>query len=84
MNIRTILDNLKKQLDKAEVSDKSKCDRIDELLEKLEKKEKRLQSKLNEEKDSKKYRRLKTDLKIIQAQLKKGKKRRDELSKKCK
>ncbi|MBV2120090.1 MAG: hypothetical protein N0E59_21780 [Candidatus Thiodiazotropha taylori] len=84
MKINDLLDNLKKRLEKAELSDKAKCDRIDELLGQLEKKEQRLKKKLDEEKNSKKYKRLKTDLKIVQAQLKKGTKRRDELSKKCK
>jgi tRNA A37 N6-isopentenylltransferase MiaA len=83
MNINELLENLKKRLEKAELSDTAKCDRIDELLVQLKKKEQRLKNKLEEEKNSKKYKRLKTDLKIVQAQLKKGIKRRNELSKKC-
>ena len=82
MKIDSLLQNLKKLLDKAVLSDKAKCNRIDELLAQLKKKETRLQAKMKEEKDSKKYKRLKTDLKIVRAQLKKGTKRRDELSKK--
>ncbi|MBW9257428.1 MAG: hypothetical protein K1566_05085 [Candidatus Thiodiazotropha sp. (ex. Lucinisca nassula)] len=84
MKINELLDNLKKRLEKAELSDQAKCDRIDDLLEQLKKKEQRLKKKLDEEKNSKKYKRLKTDLKIVQAQLKKGTQRRDELSNKCK
>ncbi|MFC1388978.1 MAG: hypothetical protein G8D81_17955 [gamma proteobacterium symbiont of Clathrolucina costata] len=80
----TCLIILKNGWKKRKLSDKAKCDRIDELLGQLEKKEQRLKKKLDEEKNSKKYKRLKTDLKIVQAQLKKGTKRRDELSKKCK
>jgi hypothetical protein len=84
MKINELLDNLKKRLEKAELSDTSKCDRIDELLTQLKKKEQRLKKKLEEEKDSKKYKRLKTDLKVVQTQLKKGAKRRNELRDKCK
>jgi hypothetical protein len=83
MNINELLENLKKRLEKAELSDTAKCDRIDELLVQLKKKEQRLKNKLEEEKNSKKYKRLKTDLKIVQAQLKKATKRRNELSRKC-
>lgn len=83
MKIESLLQNLKKKLKKAELSDKVKCDRIDELLIQLEKKQKRLQGKLENEKNSSKYKRLKTELKVVQAQLKKGKKRRQELGKKC-
>lgn len=67
MKINDLLDNLKKRLEKAELSDKAKCDRIDELLGQLKKKEQRLKKKLDEEKNSKKYKRLKTDLKIGRA-----------------
>ncbi|MES9854575.1 MAG: hypothetical protein ABW170_22390 [Candidatus Thiodiazotropha sp. L084R] len=83
MKVKSLLQNLKKMLEKAELSDKVKCDRIDELLIQLEKKEKRLQGKLAKEKNSSKYKRLKIELRIVKAQLKKGKKRRQELSKKC-
>ncbi|MET0009428.1 MAG: hypothetical protein ABW124_18545 [Candidatus Thiodiazotropha sp. 6PLUC9] len=83
MKIESLLQNLKKMLKKAELSDKVKCDRIDELLIQLEKKQKRLQGKLENEKNSSKFKRLKTELKVVQAQLKKGNKRRQELGKKC-
>ncbi|MEJ2622423.1 MAG: hypothetical protein P8163_19880 [Candidatus Thiodiazotropha sp.] len=83
MKINEILEKLKKRLEKAELSDSSKCDRIDELLAQLKKTEQHLKKKLEEETDSKKYMRLKTDLKVVQAQLKKGSKRHNELSRKC-
>jgi DNA-binding transcriptional MerR regulator len=83
MKIESLLKNLRKLLEKVELSDSAKCERIDDLLVQLQSKEERLKKKLKEKSDSKKYKRLKTELKIVQAQLKKGKKRRKELTAKC-
>ena len=83
MKVKALLENLKKYLDKGEQSDQAKCERIDGLLAQLKKKEKRLLRKLDEEKDSKKYQRLKIELKVVRTQYRKGKKRREDLAKKC-
>jgi len=84
MGIDSLLDNLKEYLDKGEKKKKAHCDRIDELLEKLAEKEEKLQQKVDLETNESKRKRLKTELKIISVQRKKGAARREELSDKCK
>ncbi|MES9904583.1 MAG: hypothetical protein ABW168_18135 [Sedimenticola sp.] len=84
MGIEKLLQNLNEYLDQGEKKNRVKCDRIDDLLVQLKKKKGSLKRKLEKEKSASKQKRLKTDLKIIELQLKKGAKRRDELAKKCK
>jgi hypothetical protein len=84
MGINKILQSLNNYLDKGEKKSRAKCERIDDLLVQLKEKRDVLKSKLEKEKSAGKRKRLKTDLKIIEVQLKKGAKRRDELAKKCK
>ncbi|MCP3868679.1 MAG: hypothetical protein GY703_11400 [Gammaproteobacteria bacterium] len=83
MGIEKLLGDLKAYLDKGERKKKAHCQRIDELLAKLEEKEHKLTKKLEKEKDSAKRKRLKTELKIVAVQRKKGAVRRNELSNKC-
>lgn len=84
MGIDKLLDNLKDYLDKGEKEKHAQCERIDELLLKLSEKEKKLQKKISKEKNSTKRKQMKTDLKVIAIQYKKGMARRDELQDKCK
>ena len=84
MGIEKLLENLKDYLDKGERKKKAHCERIDFLLDKLEEKEKKLKHKLEKEKSASKRKHIKTELKIISVQLKKGISRRGELRKKCK
>jgi len=84
MGIEKLLDNLKDYLDKGEKKKKAHCDRIDELLVKLAEKEEKLKTKIENESDASKRKRLNTELKIIAVQRKKGAARREELSEKCK
>jgi hypothetical protein len=71
-------------LDKGEHKKVAHCKRIDDLLHKLKKKEEHLKKKLSKETDTAKKKRLKTELKVVKAQRKKGEKRRTELKAKCK
>ena len=73
----------KEYLDKAGQAKKANCDRIDGILEKLAQKEKKLKKKLEKEKNAAKRKRLKTELKIIAVQRRKGIERREELKGKC-
>jgi len=83
VGIKKQLEKLKEYLDRAARAKKANCSRIDEILEKLEEKEKKLKKKLDKEKDSAKRKRLKTELKIIAVQRRKGIERREELKDKC-
>ena len=78
------LELLKEYLDKAAQAKNANCSRIDTILEKLEEKEKKLRKKLDKEKNAAKRKRLKTELKIIAVQRRKGIERREELKGKCK
>ena len=84
MGIEKLLDNLKDYLDKGSRKKKAHCQRIDTILKKLEEKEKKLERNLEKEKNAGKRKQLKMELKIINAQRKKGAKRRDDLQNKCK
>ena len=83
MGIEKLLDNLKDYLDKGTRKKKAHCERIDSILKKLEEKEKKLEKNLDKEKNAGKRKQLKMELKIINAQRKKGAKRREELQEKC-
>ena len=83
MGIEKLLKDLTDYLDKGERKKKAHCERIDELLGKLEEKEAKLTKKLEKEKDTVKRKRLKTELKIVAVQRKKGVQRREELDTKC-
>ena len=80
MGIKKLFKNLNEYLDK-DNKKKSRltCGRIDHLLEQLKEKEKKLRKKLDKEKNTSKRKRIKTELKVIALQVKKGVKRRDEL-----
>jgi len=84
MGINALLENLNSYLLKGEKKKTAPCDRIDDLLAKLEEKKKKLAKKLEKEQNPTKKKRLSTDLKIVTLQLKKGRKRRQELEDKCK
>jgi len=83
VGIEKLLKDLTDYLDKGERKKKAHCERIDELLAKLEEKEAKLTKKLEKEKDTVKRKRLKTELKIVAVQRKKGVQRREELDTKC-
>jgi hypothetical protein len=79
MGITKLLENLNAYLVQGGKKSPAKCDQIDDLLDQLRDKEKKLKKKLEKEKNRSKRKRLKTDLKIVAVQLKKGRKRRDEV-----
>ena len=83
MGIEKLLKDLTDYLDKGERKKKAHCERIDELLAKLEEKEAKLTKKLEKEKDTVKRKRLKTELKIVAVQRKKGAQRREPSDTKC-
>lgn len=72
MGLAKLLQNLNDNLNRGEKTDSIRCERIDKLLVKLEQKKKKLEKKLHEEKSHSKKKRLKTDIKIVTLQLKKG------------
>lgn len=82
MGINKLIKHLQKQLSKGEKKKKAPLENIDELLLELGLKEKKLQQKLAKEKDSGERSHIKLKLKIVQLELKKGKKRRSELANK--
>jgi uncharacterized protein YgiM (DUF1202 family) len=84
MGIEKLLKNLNDYLEKGEKKKIAHCDRIDGLLVKLEEKKRKLEKKLAAEDNATKKKRLMTEVKIVTLQLKKGYKRREELSEKCK
>lgn len=84
MGIEKLLETLNDYLQRGEKKKSLHCDRIDELLTKLEEKKKKLEIKMEDEKNKIKKKRLRTELKIVSAQMKKAYKRRQELDKKCK
>lgn len=84
MAIDKLYKKLSDYLDKGERKKVAHCKRIDELLDKLKKKEAHLKKKLAKETDAAKQKRLKTELKVVRAQRKKGDERRIELKAKCK
>lgn len=71
MGLKKILKKLSNLLDDADSND---CSELKELLEKLEKKQKKIQRELEQESSGSKRKSLKLDLKITEAQLKKGEK----------
>lgn len=84
MGLNKLLQSLNDYLNRGEMTASVRCERIDELLARLEVKKKKLEKKLDEENNPSKKKRLKTDIKIVTLQLKKGYKRRDKLQEKCK
>lgn len=84
MSINELVETLNDYLTAAGRKKRFQCSRIDELLEQLEKKKKKLKKKLQHEPNATKRKRIKTNLKIVSLQLKKGNKRRDKLKDKCK
>jgi len=80
MGIKKLFKNLNEYLDKGnKKKSRITCDRIDHLLEQLKEKEKKLKKRLDKEKNTSKRKRIKTELKVLALQVKKGVKRRDEL-----
>ena len=85
MGIDKLIKDLQKQLSKGEKKGKDEhLDSIDQLLLELGLKEKKLEKKLDKAKGSGERKRIKLDLKVVKAQMKKGKKRRTELAQKAK
>jgi len=84
MPLDKLLSKLNNYLDEGQRKKKAHCERIDHLLVKLKKKQKELEGELAKEKDSAKRKRIKTELKVVEVQRKKGQKRREELEVKCK
>ncbi len=83
MPLDNLLSKLNNYLDEGKRKKKVHCERIDDLLEKLKEKQKELEDELEAEDDADKRKRIKAELKILAAQRKKGKKRREELEVKC-
>jgi len=83
MGIDKLVKCLRKRLKKGDEADIDKCEQLDDLLGQFEKKKQGLQRKLEKADGKSKRKRLKTDLKVIKLQLKKGQKRRNELDKNC-
>lgn len=84
MGIKKIVENLTAYLDESKRKKSIDCDQIMALLDKLEEKEKKLEKKLDKEKDSTRRKKLKTELKIVSVQRRKGMDRAKELKAKCK
>lgn len=63
---------------------KLRCDAIDDLLEQLAEKKKHLEKKIEKESGASKRKHLKLELKIVSAELEKGKQRRKEIKQRCK
>jgi len=84
MGLDKLLSKLNDYLDEGQRKKKAHCERIDDLLVKLKEKQKGLEAELKKEKDSGKRKRIKSELKIVEMQRKKGQKRREELEVKCK
>jgi Skp family chaperone for outer membrane proteins len=81
MGLEKIIKQLKHYLNDSDGKNKAVCAHIDELLEKLEKKEKKLHEKIEAEDNSDARKKLKTELKVVQLQIKKGHKKRKEIRK---
>jgi len=82
MGLNDLIKSLQKSLSNGTNKNHTSRDRINELLGEFDKKEKKLKHKLSEEKNSKKRKDLKLQLKIISTQRKKGMARLRELEKK--
>jgi hypothetical protein len=83
MPVEKLFKKLNDYLDKSERKKKAHCERIDTLLEKLNEKEKDFVGQLENETDPDKRKRLKIELKIVQAHLEKARIRREDLEVKC-
>lgn len=84
MGMKKIVESLAAYLDEGKRSKRMDCDQIVALLDKLEAKEKKLKKKLEKENDPKTRKKLKTELKIVSVQRRKGAERAKELKSKCK
>ena len=73
MGINKLINSLQKSLSSATGKNETSRERIDCLLDKLEKKEKKLRQKFENEKNPKKRKELKLQIKIVSTQRKKGK-----------
>jgi hypothetical protein len=71
MGINKILKDLHKLFNKDKIK-KSHFEELNELLQELEKKYKKLKSALNSESSGKARKKIKTELKIVKVQLRKG------------
>lgn len=72
MGLKKILEKLYSLIDEDNDTGSDHCDEIRELLEKLAKKQSKLQDKIAREDKGSKLKSLKLDLKITEAELKKG------------
>jgi DNA polymerase elongation subunit (family B) len=79
MGVKKLLKKLETKLLEGERKGSLQPGQIDELLENIRKKEKKLKKKLRKEKDPGKRKVLKTELKIVALQLKRGNARRDKV-----
>jgi hypothetical protein len=79
MGVKKLFKKLEKQLLAGEREGYVHHDQVDELLQSIRKKQKKLKKKLQKEKDPGKRKTLKTELKIVALQLKRGGARRDKL-----
>ena len=84
MPVEKLFKKLNDYLDKGERKKKAHCERIDGLLDKLNEKAKDFEGQLEQETDPDARKRLKIELKIVQAHLAKARLRREDLEIKCK
>ena len=84
MEIKKLVKSLTAYLDEGQRKKRVDCDQIIVLLGKLEEKEKKLKKKLEKENNPAKRKKLKTELKILSVQRRKGEDRAKELKAKCK
>lgn len=84
MGLEKIIKQLQEHLDRGAKKKTVRCDAVDELLDKLEGKRKKLEKKLETTSSGSKRKSLKLELKIVNAEIKRGKQRRDDIKKHCK
>ncbi|MET0069313.1 MAG: hypothetical protein ABW096_04690 [Candidatus Thiodiazotropha sp.] len=81
MKVNKIVRLLRSYLDKDSKRGRQDFDAIDGLLKRLEERRDQLRHKLQKQKTVCKQKRLKTELKIVEMKLKKGRKRREAMAK---
>ncbi len=83
MGLEKIIKQLKEHLDRGGKKKAVRCDAVDDLLKKLEERKKKLEKRLEKESGGKR-KSLKVELKIVNAEIKRGLARRQELKDRCK
>lgn len=84
MGLEKIIKQLKEHLDRGAKKKSVRCDAVDDLLKKLDERKKKLEKKLDKESSGSKRKHLKLELKIVDAEIKRGRDRRQQIKKSCK